>query len=175
MTTQTTNPEMPGATELLLVRHGQSEANAGTSTEPDCALSDLGRQQARALARRLGALDLSGFVALTSPYRRAVQTAEEVALATGLSFAVDEALREWGPTATVGGRTYPQEPVADTVHRLERFLRERAGQRLVIVSHGAPIALLTQLAWGETPTTAGQFWTGVSNCCSRWVKTTCAP
>jgi broad specificity phosphatase PhoE len=175
MTRLTTNPETPGATELLLVRHGQSEANAGTSTEPDCALSELGRKQAHALARRLAALDLTGFVALTSPYRRALQTAEEVALATGLSFTVDEALREWGPTATVGGRTYAQEPVTETVRRLERFLRDRAGQRLLVVSHGAPIALLTQLAWGETPTTEGQFWTGVSNCCSRWVKTTCAP
>jgi broad specificity phosphatase PhoE len=169
------NPQSLGATELLLVRHGQSEANVGTSTDPDCALTDRGREQARGVARRLAALDLAGFVALTSPYRRAVQTAEEVALETGIPFAVDEALREWGPTAHVGGRAYPEEPVTDTVRRLERFLRERAGQRLLIVSHGAPIALLTQLAWGETPTTAGQFWAGVSNCCMRWVKTTCGP
>ena len=160
-------------TELLMVRHGQSEANAGTSTDPDCNLTERGREQARAAARRLAQLDLSGFVALTSPYRRTLQTAEEIALATGIAFTPDEELREWGPAADVAGRHYAQEPVTDTVRRLERFLRARAGQRLLIVSHGAPIALLNQLAWGEPPTTEGQFWLGVGNCRPRWVKTTC--
>ena len=82
--------------------------------------------------------------------------------------------REWGATAVVGGQTYPQEPIAETVTRLERFLRRRRGQRLLVVAHAAPIALLTQLAWGEKPVTEGQFWVGVGNCCPRWVKTTCA-
>lgn len=173
MTAKSIGPETP--TELLLVRHGQSEANAGTSTDPDCGLTERGREQARSAARRLATLDLDGFVALTSPYRRAVQTAEEVALATGIIFTVEEALREWGPTAVVGRQTYPEEPVVEAVRRLEQFLLDRRGQRLLIVSHGAPIALLKQLAWGETPTTEGQFWAGVGNCCVRWVKTTCGP
>ena len=60
----------------------------------------------------------------------------------------------------------------ETVRRLEAFLLARRGQKLLIVSHAAPIALLTQLAWGETPTTQGQFWLGVGNCCPRWLKAT---
>ena len=161
-----------GPTELLLISHGQSEGNVGASTDPDCGLTDAGLEQARSVARKMGALDLRGFTALTSPYRRALQTAREIAVATGLTFAEDEAVREWGPAATVGGRTFDAEPVEQTVHRLEAFLRARRGQRLVVVSHAAPIALLTQLAWGEPPNTQGQFWVGVGNCCPRWIKTT---
>jgi broad specificity phosphatase PhoE len=154
------------------VRHGQSEANVGRSSEPDCAMTELGLEQARGAARRLAGFDLSGFTGVVSPYRRAVQTAREITAATRLTFEVDEGVREWGATATVGGRTYEQEPVEETVKRLEDFLRRRRGRRLLIVSHAAPIALLTQLAWGEPPTTQGQFWVGVGNCCPRWVKTT---
>ena len=163
---------MTTPTELLMVRHGESEANVGLSGDPDCALTPRGLGQARALAPRLARLDLRGFVALTSPYRRAVQTAEVLAAATGLALEVDPDLREWGATAVVGGQTYPQEPVGETVKRLEAFLRRRAGQRMLVVAHAAPIALLTQLAWGEPPTTEGKFWLGVGNCCPRWVKAT---
>ena len=101
-----------------------------------------------------------------------MQTAEVLAKAVGLRFEIDTDLREWGATAVVGGQTYPQEPVADTVTRLEGFLRRRSGQRMLIVAHAAPIAILTQLAWGEKPVTEGQFWVGVGNCCPRWVKAT---
>ena len=161
-----------GSTELLMVRHGESEANVGLSTDPDCCLTPRGLQQARDLAPRLARLDLGGFVAVSSPYRRAVQTAREISAATGVAFSEDEAVREWGATAVVGSRTFEKEPIEDVVVRLKAFLEARRGQRLVIVSHAAPIALLTQLAWGETPTTEGQFWVGVGNCCPRWLKTT---
>ena len=159
--------------ELLMVRHGESEGNVGKSTDPDCALTERGLAQARALTQRLRAFDLSGFAGVTSPYRRAVQTAEALALQLGVRFEVDEALREWGPAAVVGGSSYPQEPVLDAVRRLEAFLRRNEGRRLLIVSHAAPIALITQLAWGERPVIDGPFWAGVGNCGPRWVKTTC--
>lgn len=157
-------------TELLMVRHGQSEANIGASTDPDCALTALGLEQARSLARRLDGMDLSGFIGMTSPYRRAVQTAELLGLSVGLKFEIEPDLREWGPAATISGQAYAQEPVLDTVRRLKEFLRRRAGQKLFIVSHAAPIALLTQIAWGEPPITEGPFWAGVGNCCPRWLK-----
>src|SRR5215213_8151747 len=93
-------------TELLMVRHGESEANVGLSSDPDCSLTPRGLEQARALAPRLARFDLRGFVAVVSPYRRAVQTAEALASATGLSFEADPDVREWGATAVVGGQTY---------------------------------------------------------------------
>ena len=160
-------------TELLLIRHGQSEANVGKSTHPDCGLSELGLSQARSLAARLRGFDLNGFVGVVSPYRRAIRTAEEISLKIGLRFEVDDAVREWGPAATVGGREYPLEPVGEMVQRLSGFLRRVQGRRILVVSHAAPIAVLTQLAWGEPVSTEGEFWTGVGNCCPRWLKVTC--
>ena len=160
------------ATELLMIRHGQSEANVGIACAPDCSLTELGLEQARGVAGRLRPLDLRGFSGVVSPYCRAVQTAREISTVTGIAFTEDEAVREWGATAVVGSRTFEKEPIEDVVVRLKAFLEARRGQRLVIVSHAAPIALLTQLAWGETPTTEGQFWVGVGNCCPRWLKTT---
>ena len=160
------------ATELLMIRHGQSEANVGRACGPDCALTELGLEQARTAALRLAGMDLGGFTGIVSPYQRARQTAGEITAATGIEFAEDEGVREWGPAAVVGGRAFDAEPVEQAVARLEEFLRRRRGQKLLVVSHAAPIALLTQLAWGEPPNTEGQFWLGVGNCCPRWVKST---
>lgn len=161
------------ATELLLVRHGESEGNTGVSKDPDCPLTMKGVEQARRSGLRLARHDLRGFTFITSPYRRAVQTAAEIFAATGMSFTTDEQVREWGVVATIDGREYAAEAADELVTRLREFLREREGQKLVVVSHAAPIALLTQLAWGETPNTDGPFWSGVGNCCLRWLRTTC--
>jgi broad specificity phosphatase PhoE len=61
---------------LHLVRHGQ--AAAGWGDDPDPGLSDLGARQARQVARRLAA-DLGARPILTSPLRRARETAEPLA------------------------------------------------------------------------------------------------
>lgn len=164
---------MQTITELLLIRHGESEANAGTSTDPDCSLTDLGRQQARRLAERLKQLDLGGFVGITSPYRRTVQTAHEITAVTGIAFTLEDAVREWGVRATINGREYAHEPIDQVITRLTDFLRHHDGRKLLVVSHAAPIAVLTQLAWCEPPLTEGPFWLGVGNCRPRWIKATC--
>ena len=155
-------------THLLLIRHGESEQNAGVCDHPDSQLTAQGRRQAERVAVELaGRGDLSTFVGIVSPYRRAQETAELIAATTGLAFEVDEAVREWGATAVVNGRTYELEAIEQVVGRLRTFLTARRGQRLLVVSHGTPISLLTQMARGEEPTTVGRFWEGVENCCLR--------
>jgi broad specificity phosphatase PhoE len=61
------------------------------------------------------------------------------------------------------------------IDRLNDFLRRFEGRRVLLVSHAAPISVLTHLAWGERPPTQGNFWEAVGNCCPRWVKSTCPP
>jgi broad specificity phosphatase PhoE len=160
-------------TELLLIRHGQSEANIGISTDPDCRLTDEGIAQARAVGLRLALFDLSGFELICSPYARTMHTAAEIAAATGLSIEVEERVREWGEVATIRKRQFHKETPGELIARLKEFLALYRGRRLAVVSHAAPIAVLTQLAWGETPNVEGPFWNGVDNCCLRWVRTTC--
>jgi probable phosphoglycerate mutase len=81
---------MPVVSELILVRHGQSESNVAfpkadaagllesglTGRDADVDLTDLGREQARAVGRWLAALPAERLpeVAVTSPYKRAVET-----------------------------------------------------------------------------------------------------
>src|SRR5947209_637097 len=63
--------------ELLLIRHAQSEANAGPCDACDCGLTELGRRQATRVGERLRSqFDVGAFWGLTSPYRRARETAD---------------------------------------------------------------------------------------------------
>jgi broad specificity phosphatase PhoE len=99
-------------TELLLVRHGESEANVAAAEaertgaeriavparDPDVELSPVGVDQAEALGRRLGGLgDEAAPQALwVSTYRRARSTAEHALRVAGMTLptTVDERLRD---------------------------------------------------------------------------------
>lgn len=81
-------------TRILLVRHAQSHASvkkliAGSRTCP--GLTELGREQAAQLAARLAAERLRPHALLTSPVRRARETAEVLASGLGLGAPVVEA------------------------------------------------------------------------------------
>ena len=150
--------------ELILIRHGQSEANVGLSTEPDCDLTAFGCDQARQAAEQLAALDLSGFSGVVSPYRRARRTAQLISDRTGVPFTVDPLIREWGAECRIDGCTYWQESREELVERIGGFLESARGRKLVIVAHAAPLAALMQCASGKTPDLFGEFWLGVENC-----------
>jgi broad specificity phosphatase PhoE len=83
---------------MILVRHGQSEFNVHygrTRQDPgirDPALTEDGRAQARAAAAALARLDVRRLV--TSPYRRALETAEIIVGALAVPVAVDPTVGE---------------------------------------------------------------------------------
>jgi len=78
---------------LHLIRHAQSEANAGVSgAGRDCSLTDLGRRQADAAGARLAGLGVDRVLA--SPYVRTLQTAEAIRAATGAPAGVLPLLHE---------------------------------------------------------------------------------
>ena len=69
---------------IYFVRHGETEGNKGKLFQfPDTPLTDLGLAQAEAAGERLRHVRLDTLIA--SPFKRAQQTAEAVAKATGLS------------------------------------------------------------------------------------------
>jgi probable phosphoglycerate mutase len=81
-------------TRLLIARHGETDWNRegrwqGLEPQP---LNELGRLQARALARRLAAAGIDALY--SSDLERAVQTAAEVSEACGVPVEVDARLRE---------------------------------------------------------------------------------
>lgn len=88
----------PGATELIVVRHGASAA--AVPDEPfdlldghsDPPLAPEGREQAEKVANRLEAEPVSAL--FVTPLQRTTQTAEPLAQRTGLERRVVEQLRE---------------------------------------------------------------------------------
>lgn len=80
---------------LHLVRHGEVHNPDGVvyADLPGFVLSDLGREQARAAAARIGSLGAD--LVVTSPIARARETAAPIAAALGTTPMVDERLREW--------------------------------------------------------------------------------
>jgi probable phosphoglycerate mutase len=85
-----------GATEVLLIRHGEAEPMPPTQAlhpkDVDMPLSVRGREQATALASRLGRRGIGALY--SSPLRRTRETAEALATATGLPIIEDPRLRE---------------------------------------------------------------------------------
>jgi broad specificity phosphatase PhoE len=85
---------------LLLIRHGESVANAEgrLQGQVDSPLSEAGRQQARALAERLAGDEPTISAIYASDLSRAAETAQIVAGRYGLPLTLDTRLREydWG-------------------------------------------------------------------------------
>ena len=169
----------PGAapTTTMLLRHGQTELSVQKrfSGVGDQALTEVGRSQAAAAASRLAS---SGVVAVvSSPLRRAQQTAAVVAEALGLDVVVEQGLREtdfgdWeGYTFAEVREKWPRElaawladpavappfgeSFADTATRVrqarDRVLASYGGQSVVLVSHVTPIKTLLRLALEAPP------------------------
>ena len=151
-------------TDLLVVRHGQSEWNAigRWQGHADPALSELGRRQAAVAAASIGAVD--GII--SSDLLRAAETAAIIAQQLGVGpVMVDERLRErdvgeWtGLTTTEIDKRWPGwiddlrrpdgfEGVDSVLLRvLEAFaaIREASpGGSLLVVTHGGVIRSLAR-------------------------------
>jgi probable phosphoglycerate mutase len=83
---------------LLLIRHGESQGNAERRIQGwlDSPLTDVGRDQVRALARRLQDEDGWDVAALyASTLCRAAESGEILAAALGVPLTLDDRLREY--------------------------------------------------------------------------------
>ena len=160
-------------TSTILLRHGQTEHSIERrfSGRNDLPLTALGQQQAKAAASWIaGRIEIAAVV--SSPLRRAMQTAEVVAAATGAAVTFDEDLVEcdfgawegltfaevtqrwpdevtaWRGSAGVappGGESFAG--VARRVGRArDRVLARHPAARVVVVSHVTPIKTLLRLA-----------------------------
>ncbi len=80
---------------LLIIRHAQSQNNAGIGPRvADPTLTEIGDRQAELAATALRAFALD--VLYVSPMRRTLQTAAPITRATGLPTRVYTGLHEWG-------------------------------------------------------------------------------
>jgi broad specificity phosphatase PhoE len=79
--------------QLLLVRHAEPERVENTGAPADPSLTALGRKQAAALATWLADEPIDHVV--SSPLKRAIDTAQPLATAFGLDVEVVDNLAEW--------------------------------------------------------------------------------
>lgn len=165
---------------LILLRHGQTELSIECrySGHGDPELTELGQQQAAAaalaIAKRLSRQGVEPAAVLSSPLRRARQTAAAVAESTGAELEVREGLIEtdfggWeGLTFTEARERDPElhgrwlgsadveppggESFRAVGERVEaeraRIVEEFAGRTVILVSHVTPIKMLLRTALG---------------------------
>jgi len=162
------------ATTLLLLRHGETPLSVEKrfSGVGDPVLTARGAAQAEAAAVRLSREPYRIDVIVSSPLKRALQTAEAVAARTGLGVTVEEGLREtdfgaweghtfaeiqerWPDLLTAwladpavappGGESFEQ-----AAHRVEaavsRIIARHQGKTVLVVTHVTPIKTILRLA-----------------------------
>ena len=158
--------------DLLWVRHGEPERIApGLGVPADPALTPAGREQAQRLADWLAHETIDAVV--SSPLRRATETAAPIAAAHGLEIEIVEGLIEYDsksdhyiPTeelaatkddrwlAMIEGRwesfgADPPEVFVERVSATVDVLVERfAGRRVVAVCHGGVVNIALGLVLG---------------------------
>jgi broad specificity phosphatase PhoE len=159
--------------DAWLVRHGETEwARLGRHTgRTDIPLTDVGRDQARALGRRVGGHPFA--LVLTSPLSRAAETARIAGFGDAL---VDPDLREWDygdlegwltpdirarfPGWTIWRGPWPGGETIDQVAaRADRVIaRARAADGdVLLIAHGHLLRVLAA-RWLDLPATSGSLF-----------------
>lgn len=165
--------------QVYFVRHGQSVLNAeGKHQFPETPLSELGLQQAQALAARFSSIEINAL--WSSPMQRAKQTAQAIAGVKGMTIIEEPLLAEIRRPSFVQGKgrddaqvtEYHQgmqahiydddwkmddaESFLDTHHRAVAVLQKLESLELgsiAVVSHGIFIVhVLCAMMFGESLT-----------------------
>ncbi|MFN0146093.1 MAG: histidine phosphatase family protein [Dehalococcoidia bacterium] len=172
--------------KLILIRHGESEGNAAGFVQGrlDFGLTALGRAQAEATAERLRGLKIDRLV--SSPLKRAFDTASVFSAAIGIEIESEPGLMEYDMGAASGltgpqirekfpemmaawqkgiRPTFPGEEGRDEFHArvqdvLQRFAATK--QTIAAVAHGGVVSAVCYQVLGMDRSRRGSFET--ANC-----------
>lgn len=168
---------------IYFVRHGQSEENVShVHIGAGAKLTEVGREQARVLGERMRRIGIEALI--SSPFVRAVQTAAEVANATGVPMDESEFFGEWLEPSQVTGM-HMDDPARKTVretvraaeddhefrhsdeetfselvtraHAALRTLEEHPSSRICVVTHGGFLRILLGIILFGTAFTKREF------------------
>ncbi|AZU60028.1 histidine phosphatase family protein [Neobacillus mesonae] len=172
--------------ELLIIRHGQSEADLLGVHEgrADFPLTELGKEQAKRMAEYV-AIHYPPDIILSSPLKRAQSTAFILQKTVGCELVEDPNLMEFnngvlaGLSREVAAAKYPLPtngrpahiPIQDGESELDfRFRAERVFHKIIynyrefdrvaVVSHGGLISNLLKAFLRQSPTNEFAFATG---------------
>ncbi len=173
-------------THLVFIRHGQSTWNAVHRWQghADMPLSEMGRQQARLLARRLANWKINHIYA--SDLLRATETADILGESLGIRPVADPVWRErglgdaegltaeeiaarfpeiWaarasGPMANIPGSEAMELVVERSIAGCEGLLSRHPGETVAVVSHGGMILTTLVRLLGLPPVGYSQITVG---------------
>lgn len=166
-------PDNPGMTELILIRHGETDWNRELrfQGQVDVGLNATGLEQARRLAQRLAGESAQALYA--SDLMRAQQTAQPVARQLGLAGVAEPQLREQSfgvvdgmrvddiqlrhPDAWAGWLRFDEDyamPQGETTRQfharvmeaVQRLAAAHPRQTLVVVTHGGVLDMIYRTA-----------------------------
>lgn len=167
---------MPIATELILIRHGETDWNRELRFQGhiDVPLNDMGHEQARRLGLRLASEPVQRVI--SSDLMRAQQTATPAAQQLGLPVLTTVALREQNYGVAEGLRAeeiqerhpqiwedwllfredHPAMPEGESprafhariLEALRRILTAHEGQSVLVVTHGGVLDMVWRTAQG---------------------------
>ena len=141
--------------ELTFIRHGQTDWNKQGKVQgsTDNELNETGRDQARATAKELKAEDYD--LIISSPLKRAKETAEIINESLGLELIIENDLRERHFGAREGGEVanreglskeetvalrlstdHEQEPFQATIDRVRKVYQKYIGKKILVIAHG---------------------------------------
>jgi 2,3-bisphosphoglycerate-dependent phosphoglycerate mutase len=159
--------------DLVIVRHGQSVADVEERMEgrADFPLTNLGKEQARKLAHWLKENTSFDYI-ISSPLKRASETAEIINKLFNIEITYDERLMEWNNGVLAGllrseayvkypipegGRKYFEringgESIIDfraraedfTAELIDKYFVDKDDKRILIVAHGGIINMIFQ-------------------------------
>jgi broad specificity phosphatase PhoE len=161
--------------ELLIIRHGESQGNTGVTLNLDTSLTENGMVQVcRTGIWIYNNLKLDGYIGYVSPYMRTLQTASNLSEITGVEFTVEESIREFRfiknsdvivPNRSLefqniywprqwldySEKVYSNESVEDFIDRSMNFiLGLHPDGKYMIVTHGSPFAMLCKVTVGKS-------------------------
>jgi broad specificity phosphatase PhoE len=141
--------------KLYFVRHGQTNSNAQAINQPatdsNKPLNEVGSQQVNSLAEELKIVDFD--IVITSPFKRAVQTAAIINKNHGLPVNIENSFREietngyvdlntWNDLFNFGKSTSTKniEPLRHFFKRiyktLDQLVAKYEDKTILVVSHG---------------------------------------
>jgi probable phosphoglycerate mutase len=167
------------ATKLIFfVRHGQTANNAlGVKQGETGGLSELGRSQALATAKRFPQGKGRPQIIIASPFERTRETAEIISKEIGVSVEVSDLLKERRNPSQIIGHSRHEKDIKEIIDRMDnsfhddnfrisdeenfedlknrakkllKFIKHRSEKRIIMVSHGFFLKMIfAYMTYGE--------------------------
>ncbi len=120
--------ELKKEKKVYLIRHGESEENISSVFQsPQSPLSELGKEQVKQIAERVSFLNFDALI--SSPYKRAKETAEKITRVTGKKAEFCDLFKERVKPTSINGKLFTDSIASEKYNVWEKSVYE-SGDRV---------------------------------------------